>query len=40
LILDGVIKDTGVLMPNIKSIYIPILELLEKEGIRCVETEE
>lgn len=40
LILDGVIKDTGVLMPNKKSIYEPILKLLEEAGVRCVETEE
>lgn len=29
LILDKVIKDTGVLMPNLKSIYEPILDKLE-----------
>lgn len=40
LILDGVIKEIGVLMPNIKSIYEPILEKLEEVNIRCVETDE
>lgn len=33
LILDGVIKDKGVLVPVKKSIYQPILGLLEKESI-------
>lgn len=33
LILDGTIKDVGVLVPVQKSIYQPILELLEKENV-------
>ncbi|EWS73277.1 saccharopine dehydrogenase (macronuclear) [Tetrahymena thermophila SB210] len=40
LILDKVITDVGVLMPNKKSIYEPILHALEEINIRCVETEE
>ncbi|EGR30969.1 saccharopine dehydrogenase, putative [Ichthyophthirius multifiliis] len=39
LILDGVIIEKGVIIPNKKSIYEPISLLLEKENIRCVETE-
>ena len=38
LILEGVIKGTGVKIPIEKSIYIPILDLLKKEGISMVET--
>ena len=38
--MDGVIKDRGVLMPNRKSIYEPVLKLLEENGIKCNETVE
>lgn len=40
LILDGVIKETGVQIPTAKSIYVPVLNLLKKEGISMVETRE
>jgi saccharopine dehydrogenase-like NADP-dependent oxidoreductase len=40
LILDGVIKGTGVQIPIEKSIYVPILNLLKKEGISMIETRK
>ncbi len=33
LILDGVISTKGLLLPTSKDVYIPALDLLEKEGI-------
>lgn len=33
LILDGVIPTKGLLLPTSKDVYIPALDLLEKEGI-------
>lgn len=38
LILDGIIKDTGVLIPVKKSIYQPILDSLKNYGISMKET--
>lgn len=40
LILDGIIKDTGVHIPTKKSIYKPVLELLKNYGIEMSETIE
>lgn len=40
LVLDGVINKKGVIMPNTKDVYEPILELLAKEGIVCKEETE
>lgn len=40
LILDGKIKERGVLRPIYKDIYEPCLKKLEKMGIRLVEEEE
>ena len=40
LILDGVIKETGVQIPTAKSIYVPVLNLLKQEGISMIETRE
>lgn len=37
LILNGKIKDTGVHIPTIKSIYEPVLEELKLNGIECKE---
>ncbi|KAI9598555.1 Saccharopine dehydrogenase [Syncephalis fuscata] len=37
LILDGVLKETGILAPMSSKINDPIIELLEKEGIGMVE---
>lgn len=39
LILRGEIKETGVRIPNIKSIYIPVLKELEEYGIKFQEEE-
>ncbi|CAD8093671.1 unnamed protein product [Paramecium sonneborni] len=39
LILDGVIKVTGVHMPNISEINTPLYEELKKEGIYCEEED-
>lgn len=39
LILNGVIKSTGVRVPVSKDIYKPILEELEQYGIRFIEEE-
>ena len=33
LILDGVVPTKGLLLPTSKEVYIPALDLLEKEGI-------
>jgi len=40
LVLDGVIKKKGVIIPNTKDIYEPMLELLHKEGIFMREETE
>ena len=40
LILDGVIKETGVLAPYTRALCDPILKELEKEGIGMVEKSE
>ncbi len=40
LILDGKISQRGVIIPKYPDIYEPVLELLGKQGIRVVETEE
>lgn len=37
LILDGKITRTGVLAPMTPDIYVPIIDLLEKENISCKE---
>ena len=39
LILTGVIKETGVVVPVMESVYAPILAELENFGIRFVEKE-
>ena len=36
LILNGEIKSTGVKIPTIKDIYIPVLKELEENGINFV----
>jgi hypothetical protein len=33
LTLDGVVPTKGLLLPTSKEVYIPALDLLEKEGI-------
>ena len=33
LILDGLVPTKGLLLPTSKEVYIPALDLLEKEGI-------
>ncbi|WMS87452.1 saccharopine dehydrogenase C-terminal domain-containing protein [Pleionea litopenaei] len=40
LILDGEIQDKGVHIPVLRHFYEPILELLEEEGIECIEREQ
>lgn len=40
LILDGKLNVTGVHGPNIKDIYDPVLEGLEKENIKMIEERE
>lgn len=40
LILEGKIKEKGVIRPIAKEVYDPVLERLEKAGIRLVEDEE
>lgn len=40
LVLQGKIKERGVLRPVYKDIYVPTLALLEKAGIRLVEEDE
>lgn len=40
LVLQGRIKERGVLRPIYKDIYLPTLALLEKAGIRLVEEDE
>jgi len=40
LILEGKIKERGVLRPIYKDIYEPCLERLAKLGVRLVEEEE
>jgi saccharopine dehydrogenase-like NADP-dependent oxidoreductase len=40
LVLQGRIKERGVLRPVYKDIYLPTLALLEKVGIRLVEEDE
>lgn len=40
LVLDGKIKERGVLIPKYEDIYEPVLSELAKEGIRLVDTEE
>jgi len=40
LVLDGVINKKGVIIPNTKDIYEPMLELLSKEGIYAREETE
>jgi len=40
LVLDGVINKTGVIIPNTKEIYEPMLNLLQKEGIYAREETE
>ncbi|ACV27032.1 saccharopine dehydrogenase C-terminal domain-containing protein [Kangiella koreensis] len=37
LIADGIIDRKGIILPMTKDIYLPILELLEKEGVTCEE---
>ena len=37
MVSPGVITQKGILAPMSKDIYEPILHLLEKEGIRCVD---
>ena len=39
LVLEGAIKERGVLRPIYKDIYGPAIERMEKEGIRLVEEE-
>ena len=38
LILDGKIQERGVIIPKYPDIYLPVLEELEKNGIKLVET--
>lgn len=40
LVLDDRISERGVIIPKYEDIYNPVLEELEKEGIRLVDTEE
>jgi saccharopine dehydrogenase-like NADP-dependent oxidoreductase len=40
LVLQGRIKERGVLRPVFKDIYEPTLHLLEKAGIKLVEEDE
>ena len=40
LILDGKVKERGVIHPVYKDLYEPTLELLAKEGIKFVHEEE
>ena len=40
LILEGKVKEKGVIRPIAKEVYDPVLERLEKAGIRLVEDEE
>ena len=40
LILEGKVKEKGVIRPIEKEVYDPVLERLEKAGIRLVEDEE
>lgn len=40
LMLDGKISERGVIIPVFPDIYIPVLEKLEEEGIKLVDTEE
>jgi saccharopine dehydrogenase-like NADP-dependent oxidoreductase len=40
LILDGVIKTPGVVMPNTKEIYDPVSKLLEANGVTLKEESE
>jgi saccharopine dehydrogenase-like NADP-dependent oxidoreductase len=40
LVLEGVIKARGVIRPVTRDIYDPVLERLDKAGIRLIEEEE
>ena len=40
LILEGTVKGNGVQIPIEKSVYVPILNLLKKEGVFMSETRE
>jgi saccharopine dehydrogenase-like NADP-dependent oxidoreductase len=40
LVLQGRIKERGVLRPIYKDIYVPTLAMLEKAGIKLVEEDE
>ena len=40
LVLQGKIKERGVLRPIYKDIYVPTLAMLEKAGIKLVEEDE
>lgn len=39
LLLQGKVKERGVIRPIYKDIYVPMLDLLEKAGIRLVEED-
>lgn len=39
LVLQGKVKERGVIRPIYKDIYEPMLELLEKAGIKLVEED-
>lgn len=40
LILDGKISEKGVIIPKYPDIYEPVLEELQKQNIKLVETVE
>ncbi len=40
LLLTGVIKETGVIIPTKPSVYLPILKELEEFGVKFIEEEE
>lgn len=39
LVLQGKVKERGVIRPIYKDIYEPMLDLLEKAGIKLVEED-
>lgn len=39
LVLQGKVKERGVIRPIYKDIYVPMLDLLEKAGIKLVEED-
>jgi saccharopine dehydrogenase-like NADP-dependent oxidoreductase len=39
LILNGAIQSTGVKIPTVKDIYVPVLEELKEHGINFLEEE-